>query len=414
MKKFRLILSLCFFCGVILGFTACPMYQTTKPDSELFGNFEPLEWNDDYIFAATDYPPEIQVWNSSSGKLVRVYSLKNGERSMWPTAMAVHNKNIWFVGDGMQRNFLRLNVPTGELTFLSLDCKPESVITVEDGENGEGTVWAATYSAQGVGFAARQIADDGTVIRKCNVSADDIAIGNIDGVQYVNGRYLMFASKNDDFSASETQQTGYKLVNLSSTTGTYITELDYGTVFPEGFLSSHMPSVPSEFVSAFYILPSQSDMGHIFAVANVVDSSICARFLFTVTSWDPVQVAYTGIVYNEDDARSIFSVSENSTSVFVTGRVLYDSNFNGLETGTYPAAGGDQQQRVRMPYGNQLYCAVKDGKSWFCRDINIQDPDTLKWDTSGQPEIYMLDHATGITYKYSADGTRVQLQPETD
>ena len=52
---FIFTLESCSFCKV-------------KPDREVFSKMDPIEWKDEYVFSATWYPSQIQVWNSKTNK----------------------------------------------------------------------------------------------------------------------------------------------------------------------------------------------------------------------------------------------------------------------------------------------------------------------------------------------------------
>ncbi len=89
--------------AVLVSLSSCGV-QDLKPDREIFGNFEPLEWSDDYVFAATNYPQSIQVWNKETGKLVRNYYLTTDpswkteyRRSLWIYDMVAMGQNLWIL-----------------------------------------------------------------------------------------------------------------------------------------------------------------------------------------------------------------------------------------------------------------------------------------------------------------------------
>ncbi len=75
-------------------------------------------------------------------------------------------------------------------------------------------------------------------------------------------------------------------------------------------------------------------------------------------------------------------------------------------------AGGEQIKRIRLARGNQLYQTTRNGKTWFCRDVYDYDDANSTWYLKTQPQIYMLEHSSGKVYKYSHDGSRVELKPE--
>ena len=159
-----------------------------------------------------------------------------------------------------------------------------------------------------------------------------------------------------------------------------------------------------------------ADAKKVYCKVNVVGSETCYRLLYTVHSLSPVKLEYTHIIYSKSDARSIFNVVENDTNIFITGRILCDvprdESFTGLEIGMYPIEGGEQRKRIRLARGNQLYQTTRDDKTWFRRDVYEHDKSDLTWHLKTPPQIYMLEHATGKAYKYSDDGSRIELAPE--
>ena len=99
MKKVNIVLSLVTF--LLLFFCSFSCRQEIEDDEDVFKSFEPLEWSDDYVFAATNTPHSIQVWNSKTNKLVRVYDfydLNDGNRYFDIMYADYLDKAIWFVG----------------------------------------------------------------------------------------------------------------------------------------------------------------------------------------------------------------------------------------------------------------------------------------------------------------------------
>ena len=152
-------------------FTSCelsPAYSK-KPDSYFFNKMEPLEWSEDYVFAATLYPQQIQVWNSKTNKLVHKYSLhtdeskwgKGTERALDVKDMTVLNGVIWFIGSGLQRSLIRLDCKTGEMRYVELDMKPSGVVAIPEGNSGNGMIVTSTYADSRIGVAVRFLDTEG-------------------------------------------------------------------------------------------------------------------------------------------------------------------------------------------------------------------------------------------------------------
>lgn len=277
-----IVLGFTIFLFVGCDFLSCPA-NSNKPDSYYFNKMEPLEWSDDYIVAATNYPNQIQVWDSKSNRMIHKYSLftdetkweQGTERALRVYSMAVYEGVIWFIGIGMQTSLIRLDCKTGEMKYINLDITPWEVVVVPE-ENG--------------------------------------------------GKYI--------------------------------------------------------------------------------------RFLYKVNSLENFSIEYTGIKYDEDDARTFFNVHNDDENIFVTGRSLYKTtkkDLRGLETGLYPKNGGEQIKRVPMPEGNQVYCDRREYCAYFSKDVYTQDDVTYEWDKTKKPAIYKLDYKTQTVYEYDADGNETVL-----
>lgn len=411
----------------------CNVFQPT-PDSELFADvkFEPLEWKDNYILATTWNPAQIQVWDEENGKLVQTYDLEKkidkplekGTVALWVMSMTQKDGNIWFVGEGQNMNLIRLTTETGKMKFIKLDCNPSSVCVVPNDGTEKGSLWCATTAARWVGFYARQIDDDGNILKKCDVQHDDIFVDSSDigCLRYMDGSYYLLCD-GSDYVSDKIDKNIFRLVDLGSENEQFVTELPFSSVFPEGFLQDTLDVVPKDILTSLSWMPYFDDEKNVYVTANAIGhissdddyKDICSRFLFRLKSLKPFNVEYTGIMYDEPDARSIYHVAENSENIFMTGRVLHDDdNFNGLETGVYPVSGGEQIRRIRMLRANQLHATTRNGRTWFSKDIYYQVPPAYdEWDKSGKPEIYMLEHSTGRVFRYSSDGTRIEIKPET-
>ena len=98
-------------------------------------------------------------------------------------------------------------------------------------------------------------------------------------------------------------------------------------------------------------------------------------------------------------------------NIFITGRVLCDDpeGFSGLEIGMYPATGGEEIKRCRLPEGNQLYCHMTEDATWFSKNlfeyIDHPYPEKPEWNTNTTAGIYKLDYKTKQVYEFNADGS---------
>ena len=401
-----------------LMFLSCEMdpAYSTKPDSYYFNKMQPLEWNDNYVFTATNTPQQIQVWDGEKGKLVHTYSLSTDvtkwgqgtERALDILDMAVINKSVWIICSGKQRNLIKLDVETGEMKYIELDCSVLYLKGIVSGNRGNGCVVVATRTDSRVGMGIRILDLQGNVIEKYDIKQDDLDIVNLRGMRYINDEYIMTVYKFSELNYTDKNQKGYWILKLKENGEYFFEEVLFEKVLSESFMSKNVIQETSEFITAFTMEDYVNNHDKIFVGLSIVDMYNCQRFLFEY-DYQLSEFIYKDICYKKEDGRSIYSVGENGEYIFITGRVLHDGIYNGLETGLYPSAGGEQQKRVRLPNANQLYCTMKEDCAWFSKNLYTQDPITLKWNKSNKPQIYKLDYKDQQVYQYNADGTYTVL-----
>ena len=411
MKSFSKIVLILLQCLLFLSCEMDPAHST-NPDSYYFNKMQPLEWKDTYILAATNTPQQIQVWDSETGKLVHTYSLSTDvtkwgqgtERALDILDMTVINKSVWIICSGKQRNLIKLDVETGEMKYIELDCSVLYLKGIVSGNRGNGCVVVATRTDSRVGMGIRILDLQGNVIEKYDIKQDDLDIVNLRGMRYINDEYIMTVYKFSELNYTDKNQKGYWILKLKENGEYFFEEVLFEKVLSESFMSKNVIQETSEFITAFTMEDYVNHHDKIFVGLSIVDMYNCQRFLFEY-DYQLSEFIYKDICYKKEDGRAIYSVGENGEYIFITGRVLHDGIYNGLETGLYPSAGGEQQKRVRLPNANQLYCTMKEDCAWFSKDLYTQDPITLKRDKSQKPQIYKLDYAEQQVYQYNYDGT---------
>ena len=396
-----------------LMFLSCEMdpAYSTKPDSYYFNKMQPLEWKDTYILTATNTPQQIQVWDSEKGKLVHTYSLSTDvtkwgqgtERALDILDMAVINKSVWIICSGKQRNLIKLDVETGEMKYIELDCSVLYLKGLVSGNKGNGCVVVATRTAPKVGIAIRILDLEGNVLNKYNVKHEDIDVVDIKGMRYINDEYILTMSKFNEFNYIENEQKGFSLLKLKENEEYFIEEISFDKVLSNSFVTNNVIQQSAEFITVFKMEDYVNDYDTIYVELSLIDMYNCQRFLFEY-DYQLNEFVYKDICYNKKDSRTMYSVAKNKNFIFITGNSSYEG-YNGLETGLYPVAGGEQQKRVRLPNANQLYCTMKEDCAWFSKDLYTQDAVTLKWDKSNTPQIYKLDYKEQQVYQYNADGS---------
>ncbi len=396
MKKARYGILLIVNLFLLLGCSSC-VFEDKTPDNQVFTSFEPLEWSDNYIFAATNYPPSIQVWDKESCKLIKNYSLvknyKNNYRELFIWDMEVLGHCVWFTASGYQKNTIRFDIETGRLNYIQLDCKPEFIEICKE----RNSVFVSTFSAKHVGVAIRELDIQGNILNKYDIKHDDIKLSEVAGARYVNGNYYLTASKDNDYSKEKQDEIGYRVLCLKDS-NYLIKELCKDT------LIKYIEISLDKYISSFRMIQSYSNTAPIFAELNIVHGSECSRYLYRINSFEPFDAEYTGIKYDGESARAMFSVTEKDESIYWTGRLLH-GDITGLECARYSSQGGEELSSVKMPEANQLYCARFEDCTWFSRDVYTQDDETLEWDKTGSPKIYKVDFTTNKVLLYNSDGT---------
>ena len=396
-----------------LFFISCEMdpAYSTKPDSYYFNKMQPLEWNDNYVFTATNTPQQIQVWDGEKGKLVHTYSLSTDvtkwgqgtERALDILDMAVINKSVWIICSGKQRNLIKLDVETGEMKYIELDCSVLYLKGLVSGNKGNGCVVVATRTAPKVGIAIRILDLEGNVLNKYNVKHEDIDVVDIKGMRYINDEYILTMSKFNEFNYIENEQKGFSILKLKENEEYFIEEISFDKVLSNSFVTNNVIQQSAEFITVFEMEDYVNDYDTIYVELSLIDMYNCQRFLFEY-DYQLNEFVYKDICYNKKDLRTMYSVAKNKDFIFITGNSSYEG-YNGLETGLYLSTGGEQQKRVRLENANQLYCTMKEDCAWFSKNLYTQDAVTLKWDKSNTPQIYKLDYKEQQVYQYNADGS---------
>ena len=397
---------------LVASLASCRGWFEPAPDRELFGDYEPLEWKDSYIFAATNYyPPQVQVWDTADGevKFVRSYNLWVDKRDLTIWDLAVLDRVVWVAASGMQRNLLRLDVQSGELRFLDLDIGPEFVHAIPEGEDGKGCIVTSTYCDSRIGVAVRFLDTEGNTIRKCNVEYRGLNAVSPAAVVYEGGRYYTTAATDTMFDVG-TNPSGYKVIDYSESAGRYVTELpSAGPLEGVQEVLNHAKLLELPYMVNFIVHPPSYPEDPCYATTGMFADG--RRFLFRCESLATPKFVYTGISHTT--ARSIHSATQGGEKIFLTGRTL-DINYsdlNGLETGVYPASGGSQLKRIEMPDGNQLHCTELPECTWFSCNVWGTDKYGDFVDKGTIPRIYRLDYATESVTCYWADG-RVEKMRE--
>ncbi|MBQ7612803.1 MAG: hypothetical protein IJU92_07015 [Spirochaetaceae bacterium] len=431
MKTIRII----FILLVLLLIISCP--TTYKKDSELFGNFTPvkLEGNPDtdYFVSVSEEPARIYLWQrinknktSETVKLIYIYDFCNGvfaqegTRSIYPTSVTFLRGNIWICGEGMQKNFMRIHVATGKLTFLKLDCIPISVVSIPESVDGKGTLWCATRSARGVGIAIRQLDDEGNIIHKYNVKHEDIDTLNLDGLHYYNNSYVLFSSSHNNYTIEKIKigDAKYKTIKLISNDNFTIEETTYSTVLNSEVLALTNYNNEDNFITSFW---SHNSTDYIFPALIGYSSQqnkgmgyrfICPIEIKSDTIHIGAPILYTHDEKNEEyDIFPFYFYDNCNDKMYIIGNAGHDVEsgkipFNGFNMHQYNST-GDLQKRFFLPQAIQ-YNKLMDRKVWFGKSEYTQDYATRKWVYKGIG-VYCFDEATEQLFLIDKDGNKTLI-----
>ena len=410
----------------------CPSDWEPVPDAELYEDFEPLEWKDTYVFAPSNFPCQINVWDSETGCFVRTYDLqkqtsyrgKPETRALLMNSMAVFGKSIWFDGEGRQNHLVRIDIQTGKIFFLASNIYTVGCVYGTEGK--EDSLWAATYSDYHNGFIAYKYLPDGSFAEEINVPGMDIDMADIKGIYKYDDEYYVVACKHKDFSFTEEGRKGFKLIHLTSDASSKINEIPLDAFFTDQFLKDNTISTlgSGKYNEEFVIGAGDScgdnpyEKNRFISVSVIYRDEECLswvrRFLFKNNETIPASFEYTGIKSDNEDGRSMFFATETDNYYFVGGRATREvkgDDWTGIEIGVYSKENCEQIKRFRFISGNQLYACRERDCAWFPRDLMYgQTPPYQEY--NDKAAIYKLDYETARAYIYHADGSFEELDPE--
>ena len=405
-----------FLFMALLSFSSCIINVDNIPDSEVFKSFEPLEWSDDYVFLPTDLPQQIQVWNSKTKKLVYTYELlkemkvygKSFERALSINDMVVIDKDIWLSGTGVNNNLLKINVPTGQVKYINQKDYIYSMSINKSWENCSGCLWGMNYCQPNDGFSIWQYDLNGNFLSEKKIKYKGLCISPLKLINYIDDGYYILGSFDWGINNYRTNKEEYfKIIKINENV---VNSFPLNIILTEEVLNDLKYNFNDFSCSLTPFKTSNNEYLELGLIGDTNENIYSARFLFKITNWTSsnIEVEYTGINYQDEESRAICTVSENEEKLFLTGRVLYGNNFTGLETGVYSKATGKELYRMRMKNSNQLHCEIKDDKTWFPQDVNLQDQNLKRY--SIPKGCYMLDHKTGKTYWYDENGNEKEIE----
>lgn len=427
MKK-QIILLIAVLISCLLISCDFSSIRQLKPDSYYFTKTEPFEWDKDYVLAATNFPPQIQIWAPQTNKMVHKFSLceneekwgKGSKRSLIMYDLFAHDGIIWFVGVGISDSLVRLECKTGEFKFIPLDISPYEVSLMPKYDNGKDAVFVASASYPQKGISIRILDMQGNVIQKNDISYADeyLDLRTTLSKYYDNENYYTIVSKEEDLNKNSTDI--FKVLQLTNTENTTVFNIPKEKIIQEDIINNAFGKKLQRFSYSPMLLLYNNASKNRFMELSVQDLDYrenekdYIRFLYKVNSLLDFDFEYTGIYYDEADAKSFWSVEEYGDNIYITGKQLClipeKEHIDGLEVAMYSKNGGKPIKTAPLLYANRVYCEMKDDCAWFSKDVYSQDINTFEWDYSDKTGIYKLDYKNQKVYEYSPDGTCLEIE----
>lgn len=401
-----------FFCILFLfiAITSCCAFSPKKRnDSDLLKDFLPLEWNDDYVFVSTQYPPRICVWNSQSGELVRQYDFfksdnldsffKEGGRWLFlqTEILQIINKSIWFITLGNQCSLVKLDIETGKIRYQDLKSSFEYLVYIPEANEGNGAVLIAPFAQYKQDVNIRLFDLNMNLLQNYILEPSDLHLLTIEG-QYKDGCYYFCAGCHRDIKTSEPKDGTYKIVKLDLSSDSYeIIPLKTKQVLGDALPGTYMPTLRKDYYStSFSVKPGKSDKGTYMIAVDFIGGDI-GRFLFESYDLSSGCFLFTDkkIIHSEDGdvfPRLFFLLDDEYIMVGNDSGNLYTVFFE-----------DKKNSAVFMPNTKTSFF-MKDNCVW-CAKNSYKYLDTSKeWIYDGEG-IYKVDLENEKVYLYSEDGS---------
>lgn len=379
--------------------TSCSFFKMPESDSKIFNDYKPIEWSDDYIFATTWYPQQIQVWDKKTGKCVHIYSFVDNEKKRYMDIddIVILDKKLWMIGSGYQSNLIRFDITTGKLEYIDVGFKPESLELVKEANEGRGVVVVSSYSVQGVGCKIKIFDSEKNVLQSYNVNHKDIAFSNgVKNIFYKDNNYYLLAGSHDYCDFSNLDESCYKLITLFQNGEVKYSTKTLKDFFTEDIMKS-LPVVNKKFLTGIELDGMNKQTKSNYVSVSLINSQYDWKLIYELSDIDTENYIYTGIKYIKNESKTVYDITNKNEHTYWTGRLRKSEfeNFNGLEIAVYPQNGGEREKRVLLKNANQLYKTNTENEIWFSKDIDYGEP----------AMIYNFDIDKEEVRLYKSDGT---------
>ncbi|MCQ2592620.1 MAG: hypothetical protein MJ188_07525 [Treponema sp.] len=413
-KQYFYQLSLILFLSIL---SSCSFFVKVPKDSELITDFSPLEWNDDYVFGATLYPPRITVWDSQSKKVVRHYDFfkaaseeaffNNEGRWICPQSMLVVGKTIWCIAKANQCSLVKIDVETGKCEFIDLEKNYDYLEYIPEANNGKGGILVvpqAQYYKQNISIKLFGL--NGKLLFTYKISDTDTNILSAAG-QTKNGCYYFCTATDKDKGPGEPNNDVYKIVKLNLLNGkNEIIPIETEKLLGKDFVKNTMPSIYNKtYLSSLSIKKSNCSNDKIMVAVDFIDNQV-GRFLFETDDLSLGQFTYSGknIIVPKETLplfpRMYFKNDNQYSMIGNDGDDLYAIFYN-----------DSKNDICYMPRGDVIYIEEKDDAVWCAKNTYKYSNISKKWvyDDEG---IYKVDLKQKTVTLYLSDGSSKEIDKD--
>ena len=307
--------------------------------------------------------------------------------------------------------------------YIDLDCIPSEVVTIHEYNDGVGCIYVSTRADSRVGVAIRLLDSNCNIIMKSNVKFKKINLFSIRNPIYENGKFYLLASRDVVFTKENNECFNLIIINDD---GSYeISDIKTDEILNEKFFDTYLNKNMQSYLTSFNLLNKLKNSANkiklflnkeerqlldsnyklVSKKNNDYNSDYFSRVLYNINSFEPFDITYTGIKYDKQDARSIYSIEKYEDNIFMTGRILYDENlFIGLETGLYLSTGGEQQKIAiaRVFYKNCPYIILDEPSAFLDYPSKEELMDLLRYLAhSYNKAILLSSHDLDIIRRYA-------------
>lgn len=403
-----------FYVLFFLIFTSCDLFpKSVRKDSELITDFVPLEWSDDFVFGATQYPPRISLWDSKTCKLVMHYdffradneaAFFNGEGS-WLSliTMLVVDKTIWCIALGNQCSLVKIDIETGKIKFIDLEKKYDYLEVIPEVDNGKPGILVIPFAQYMADVDIKLFSLDGVLLHKYGLSASDLHILSAAG-QYKDNCYYFCAGSHLYEEYGEPSSEIFKVVKLNLLSDEWeVIPLNTVNILGKEFMETNISQIcNSQYSTSFSVKPGYFSDGK-FAIALDFIGEDIGRFLFETDDLLTGVYSYTGknIIYSVDNVkifpRMYFKIENQYSLIGNYSNDLYAVFFD-----------DSRKDIFYMPNTEIIFMDSNFDEVWCAKNSYSYLDKEKTWIYDGEG-IYRIDLKNKSIKLYSQDGSVLPL-----